>query len=124
MSKRPFGTHGPYSIDHFRFIDSFTSHQEDEETIEISFPEQVSPNGEGALKITLEYLGKFRKDLTGLYQSTYETDEGVEQKLIATALEPTYAREVKSLAQAQDRVASMVTFLTYNRFSHALMSPL
>ncbi|CAG9953042.1 unnamed protein product [Clonostachys rosea f. rosea IK726] len=69
-------------------------HQEDEETIEISFPEQVSPNGEGALKITLEYLGKFRKDLTGLYQSTYETDEGVEQKLIATALEPTYAREV------------------------------
>ncbi|KAF9770560.1 hypothetical protein IL306_011868 [Fusarium sp. DS 682] len=64
------------------------------ETLKIELPRQVTPGNKGELQIVLSYRGNFTRDLTGLYQASYETDDGVKHRIAATAMEPTYAREV------------------------------
>ncbi|KAG4290163.1 hypothetical protein FPRO06_02049 [Fusarium proliferatum] len=46
------------------------------------------------LTIILKHTGKFRRDLTGLYQASYDTDDGVKHRIAATAMESKYVREV------------------------------
>ncbi|KAF5543308.1 aminopeptidase 2 [Fusarium mexicanum] len=64
------------------------------ETLKIELPQEINPKDHNELAIILSYTGKFRSDLTGLYQASYETDNGVKHRIAATAMEPTYAREV------------------------------
>ncbi|KAI1027014.1 hypothetical protein LB504_008015 [Fusarium proliferatum] len=74
--------------------DSCSSYNESRETLKIELPQAINPKDHNELAIILKYTGKFRSDLTGLYQASYETDDGVKHRIAATALEPTYAREV------------------------------
>ncbi|KAF5695574.1 aminopeptidase 2 [Fusarium globosum] len=71
------------------------SYNEAHETVKFEIPQEIKPEDHNELTIVLEYTGKFRSDLTGLYQASYETDDGVKHRIAATAMEPTYAREVE-----------------------------
>ncbi|KAL5627077.1 hypothetical protein FOBRF1_001420 [Fusarium oxysporum] len=70
------------------------SYNEARETLKMELPQEIAPGDPKELQIILSYTGKFRSDLTGLYQASYETDDGVKHRIAATAMEPTYAREV------------------------------
>ncbi|KAF5723134.1 aminopeptidase 2 [Fusarium mundagurra] len=70
------------------------SYNEARETLKIELPQEISPGDRNELQIILSYTGKFRGDLTGLYQASYETHDGVKHRIATTALEPTYAIEV------------------------------
>ncbi|KAF5566748.1 aminopeptidase 2 [Fusarium phyllophilum] len=70
-------------------------YNEARETLKVELLQEISPGDPNELKIILSYTGKFRADLTGLYQASYETDDGVKHRIAATAMEPTYAREAR-----------------------------
>lgn len=54
-----------------------------DETIAISLPGDIGPGKCTQLKITLDYNGVFTGDLTGFYQSSYETDDGTTHRVAA-----------------------------------------
>ncbi|CVL08344.1 uncharacterized protein FMAN_05127 [Fusarium mangiferae] len=66
------------------------------ETSKVELTQQTDPDDHKELTIILKYTGKFRRDLTVLYQASYEVDDGVKHRIAATAVEPTYTREVFS----------------------------
>ncbi|KAK2701143.1 hypothetical protein QWA68_000627 [Fusarium oxysporum] len=70
------------------------SYNEARETLKMELPQEIAPGDPRELHIILSCTGKFRSDLTGLYHASYETDDGVKHRIAATAMEPTYAREV------------------------------
>ncbi|KAM0209035.1 hypothetical protein ACHAPA_010733 [Fusarium lateritium] len=70
------------------------SYDEVRETVKIPLPKEVVPGHQDDLRIVLVYDGKLTGDLTGFYQASYETEDGAKHRLAATAMEPTYAREV------------------------------
>ncbi|KAF5673948.1 aminopeptidase 2 [Fusarium denticulatum] len=89
------------------------SYNEARETLKIELPQEVSPGDTNELQIILSYTGEFRDDSTGLYQASYETHDGVKHRIAATALEPTYAREVfphfrEALAEAEFTLSVVV----------------
>lgn len=77
---------------------ALVSYNEPRETLKIKLPQTITPGHLNQLRIILSYTRKFRGDFTGLYQASYETDDGVKHSVAPTGLEPTYAKEVESLS--------------------------
>ncbi|KAF5250995.1 hypothetical protein FANTH_3859 [Fusarium anthophilum] len=84
-----------FKDDSWEVTDTMT-YDEDRETLRIELPREINPQEHNKVAIVLSYTGKFRNDLTGLYQASYETDGGEKHRIAVTAMEPTYAREVFS----------------------------
>ncbi|KAL7754656.1 hypothetical protein ACKLNR_015326 [Fusarium oxysporum f. sp. zingiberi] len=91
------------------------SYNEARETLKIELPQEIAPGDPKELHIILSYTGKFRSDLTGLYQASYETDDSVKHRIAATAMEPTYAREVRVSRPLMHGFATIAgSWLTYH----------
>lgn len=75
----------------------YQSYDEEQEKISLDLETELVP-GE-SVKVELTYIGQFRDNLQGLYQTKYMTtdEDGVEteHRLAATSLEPTYARQAR-----------------------------
>ncbi|KAI0099884.1 aminopeptidase 2 [Nemania sp. FL0031] len=71
-------------------------YDDSQETVKLSLDTVYTP-GE-SLKVELAYVGQFKDNLEGLYQSKYtvKDENGIEteHRLAVTSLEPTYARQV------------------------------
>ncbi len=46
------------------------------------------------ISLTFHYTGEFSDGISGLYQSHYTDDDGAEHHIVATFMEPAYARQV------------------------------
>lgn len=89
----------------------------------MELPQEIAPGDPNELHIILSYTGKFRSDLTGLYQASYETDDGVKHRIAATAMEPTYAREVRVSRPLMHSFGTIAdSWLTYRRSSLVSMN--